>query len=140
MLMGNSLIQQRLDDLIGEGERICDEGVTEKGVVKNPVRCAQWITSCLNLLDKLSISNNRFAKEFERYATPPSGRAILEAALGVLKSARVEYSLGLAVEYHLSVSAAVFVGLLDEADYLLAKGYERAAAVLIGAALEESLK
>jgi hypothetical protein len=62
------------------------------------------------------------------------------AALGVLQSARVEYSLGLAVEYHLSVSAAVFDGLLDEADYLLSKGYLRAAAVLMGAALEEGLK
>jgi hypothetical protein len=48
--------------------------------------------------------------------------------------------LGLAVEYHLSVSAAVFDGILDEADYLMQKGYLRAAAVLIGAALEEGLK
>jgi hypothetical protein len=58
----------------------------------------------------------------------------------VLKSAKDEYSLGLAVEYHLSVSAAVFEGLLDQADYLLKHGYERAAAVLAGVALEEGLK
>ncbi len=73
--------------------------------------------------------------------TPSGSRDLnIGAALGVLKSARVEYSLGLAVEYHLSVSAAVFDGILDEAEYLLAKGYQRAAAVLLGAALEESLK
>jgi len=65
---------------------------------------------------------------------------VVGAALGVLKSAKDEYSLGLAVEYHLSVSAAVFEGLLDQADYLLKHGYERAAAVLAGAALEEGLK
>jgi hypothetical protein len=40
----------------------------------------------------------------------------------------------------LSVSAAVFSGLLDEATYLFQKGYIRAAAVLLGAALEEGLK
>lgn len=142
MLTENSLIRQRLDDLIGEGERQWEEFIaTNKGVIQNPIRLTQWITSCLNLLDKLSISTNRFVKEFERWVTPSSSRDLnIGAALGVLKSARVEYSLGLAIEYHLSVSAAVFGGLLDEADYLTSKGYLRAAAVLMGAALEESLK
>lgn len=142
MVIGNSLVRQRLDDLIGEGERQWDEFKADgKGVVQNPIRLTQWITSCLNLLDKLSISSNRFVREFERWVTPSSSRDLnIGAALGVLKSARVEYSLGLAVEYHLSVSAAVFDGILDEADYLLTKGYLRAAAVLMGAALEEGLK
>jgi hypothetical protein len=142
MLTGNSLIRQRLDDLIGEGQRQWDEFIaTGKGEVKNPIRFAQWITSCLNLLDKLSISSNRFVKEFEGWVSPnPHRLPNLGAALGVLQSARVEYSLGLAVEYHLSVSAAVFDGILDEADYLVSKGYLRAAAVLMGAALEEGLK
>ena len=119
MLIGNPLIQQRLDDLIGEGERQWDEfRAAGKGIVENPIRLTQWITSCLNLLDKLSISSNRFVKEFERWVTPSSSRDLnIGAALGVLKSARVEYSLGLAVEYHLSVSAGVFDGILDEADY-----------------------
>lgn len=142
MLTGNSLIRQRLDDLIGEGERQWEEFTASgTGVVKNPIRLTQWTTSCLNLLDKLSISSNRFVQEFERWASrSSSGDVHIGGALGVLKSARVEYSLGLAVEYHLSVSAAVFDGLLDEADYLVSKGYLRAAAVLMGAALEEGLK
>lgn len=142
MPTGNPLIQQRLDDLIGEGDRQWEEFTADgKGVIQNPIRLTQWITSCLNLLDKLSVSSNRFVKEFERWVTPSASRDLnIGAALGVLKSARVEYSLGLAVEYHLSVSAAVFDGILDEAEYLLTKGYQRAAAVLVGAALEESLK
>jgi hypothetical protein len=142
MLTGNSLIRQRLDDLIGEGQRQWDEFIASgMDVVKNPIRLTQWTTSCLNLLDKLSISSNRFVKEFERYVSrSSSGDVHIGAALGVLQSARVEYSLGLAVEYHLSVSAAVYDGLLDEADYLVSKGYIRAAAVLMGAALEEGLK
>jgi len=142
MLTGNSLIRQRLDDLIGEGQRQWDEFIAAGGgVVNNPIRFTQWITSCLNLLDKLSISSNRFVKEFERWVTPSLNRDLnIGAALGVLQSARVEYSMGLAVEYHLSVSAAVFDGILDEADYLLSQKYLRAAAVLMGAALEEGLK
>jgi hypothetical protein len=142
VLEGSSLIRQRLDDLIGEGERLWGEfTATGEGIVKDPISFAQWTTSCLNLLDKLSISSNRFVKEFEGWNSPSAHRPLnLGAALGVLKSARVEYSLGLAVEYHLSVSAAVFDGLLDEADYLVSRGYLRAAAVLMGAALEEGLK
>ena len=142
MLSGNSLIRQRLDDLIGEGERQWEEfTATGEGLIQDPIRFAQWTTSCLNLLDKLSISSNRFVKEFEGWVSPnPHRLPNMGAALGVLKSARVEYSLGLAVEYHLSVSAAVFDGLLDEADYLITKGYLRAVAVLMGAALEEGMK
>ena len=142
MLSGNTLISQRLEDLIGEGERQWEEFTNSGGdVIKNPIRLTQWITSCLNLLDKLSISSNRFVREFERWVTPGSSTKMnIGAALGVLKSARVEYSLGLAVEYHLSVSTAVFDGILDEADYLVYNGYLRAAAVLMGAALEEGLK
>ena len=142
MPTGNTLIRQRLDDLVSEGQIILEEyNVGGKGVIRNPIRLAQWFTSCLNLLDKLSVSTNRFVKEFERYLpSSGSGSVNIGLLLGVVKSARVEYSLGLAVEYHLSVSAAVFDGILDEADYLLSKGYQRAAAVLMGAALEESLK
>jgi len=142
MAIGNQLIQQRLDDLIGEGERLLsDHEKRGNASLKNAVPFSLWITSCLNLLHKLSISTNRFAVLFERCVPlSASGSVNLGVALGVLKSARVEYSLGLAVEYHLSVSAAVFDGILDEADYLLSKGYQRAAAVLMEAALEESLK
>jgi len=142
MLIGNPLIQHRLDDLIGEGERQLERYKSAgSGMIEDSTSFSQWVTSSLNLLDKLSISSNRFVKEFERWATPCVGHEInIGAALGVLRSARVEYSLGLAVEYHLSVSAAVFEGILDEAEYLVGKGYYRAAAVLIGAALEEGLK
>jgi hypothetical protein len=139
MPIGNQLIQQRLDDLIGEGERQWEEFKDRGDSGINPVRLAQWTTSSLNLLDKLSISGNRFVQEFERQRVDEN-HINLGGAVGVLQSARVEYSLGLAVEYHLSVSAAVFDGILAEADYLLSKGYQRAAAVLMGAALEESLK
>lgn len=79
--------------------------------------------------------------QFEVWVVGGNGRKInIGAALGALKSARHEYSVGLAVEYQLSVSSAVFSGFLDEATYLFQKGYLRASAVLLGAALEEGLK
>lgn len=142
MLNGNPLILRRLDELIAEGERIFEEYTkAEKRGIAEPVSLVRWITSSLNHLDKLSVSTNLFVKQFELWTTPGTSAVMnAGAATGVLKSAKDEYSLGLAVEYHLSVSAAVFEGLLDQADYLLKHGYERAAVVLAGAALEEGLK
>jgi hypothetical protein len=143
--IGGVQIRTRLDQLVAEGESIFAEFKKAKsGILEDSVRFTQWTTSCLNLLDKLSVSTNRFVKEFELWSRPDRSKrdsdANLTAALGALKSARDEYALGLAIEYHLSVSAAVFDGILDEGDYLMQKGYLRAAAVLIGAALEEGLK
>ena len=138
----NNRLLSRFNDLIQEGNARWQEfQKDEKHVIRDIVGFAQWSTSCLNLLDKLSISTNRFVTQFEVWAVGGPGKQMnIGAALGVLKSAMHEYSCGLAIEYQLSVSAAVFSGLLDEATYLLQKGYIRAAAVLLGAALEEGLK
>lgn len=138
----NESFLSRFDELITEGERLWEEfKKNEDSMIMDIVSFTQWSTSCLNLLDKLSISTNRFVKQFEIWVIGGPGKKMnIGAALGVLKSARHEYVGGMAVEYHLSVSAAVFSGLLDEASYLLKKDYGRAAAVIIGAALEEGLK
>lgn len=144
IIMTNSYINpdiaERFDELIREGERQRSVQESHNWEVRNPVELTQWITSCLNLLDKLSISTNRFVTEFELYGRVKVGNFNIGLALGVLKSAREEYILGLAVDYQLSVSASVFSSILDEAEYLLSKGYLRASAVLAGAALEEGLK
>ncbi len=73
----------------------------------------------MNLLDKLSVTSNRFVIEFETWAKRSAGKEInIGASLGVLKAALEEYKLGLAIDYHLSVSAVVFGDLLSQAEYL----------------------
>ncbi len=138
----NETIVERFNDLIHEGERLWEEYKgSEDTVIMNIVAFSRWSTSCLNLLDKLAITSNRFVKQFEIWVTGGPGKKMnIGAALGVLLSAKDEYLLGMAIDYHLSVSATVFSGLLDEANYLSDKGYLRASAVIFGAALEEALK
>jgi hypothetical protein len=140
--MNKTTINDRLDSLIIEGERLWQEFQGNKdGMIMDIVGFTQWATSCLNLLDKLSITTNRFVSQFEIWVNGGPGKKMnIGAALGVLKSARDEFNAGLAIEYHLSISATVFNGILDEAEYLCEKNYLRAGAVLIGAALEEALK
>lgn len=140
----NPDILERFDELIRDGNALHKDTVEHKMVVRDPVALTQWTTSCLNLFDKLSISTNRFVTEFEYYGriTGSGNRSNINVgtALGVLKSAKEEYVRGLAINYHLSVSSAVFNGLLNESQYLFSKSYLRAAVVLAGAALEEGLK
>lgn len=107
---------------------------------RNPTWVTKWTTSCLNLLDRLSLSSNRFVAEFERYSHVQDGKFILALPLGVLEAARDEYQRGFAIDYHLGVAATVFGDLLAQAQYLLEKSYFQAAAVLAGAALEEGLR
>jgi hypothetical protein len=137
----NPRVLSRFDDLIEEGKEIVRLLKASSGALRpeDAVKLTQWTTSCLNLLDKLSVSTNRFVREFERYAEAGVGMTP-GFALGVLESARAEYHIGLAIDYHLSVAASVFDGLLDQAKYLLEKGYPRAASVIGGSALEEGLK
>jgi hypothetical protein len=132
---------RRFDELIAEGQEIWWDPIKNQPCkAQNPVRFTQWATSCLNLLDKLSVSTNRFAREFERYSAVQGNQLNVGLPLGVLKSAKDEYTRGLAVDYHLSVSAAVFGDLVKEAAYLMEKGYLRAAAILARAGLEEALR
>lgn len=138
----NESIVNRFDELIEQGKTQWEEFKKNKqGLVMDIISFTRWSTSCLNLLDKLSISSNRFVSQFEVWGIGgPNKKLNIGAMLGVLLSAKDEYLLGMAVDYHLSISAAVFNGFLDEAQYLLEKGYLRAAAVIIGASLEEGLK
>ncbi len=138
----NKAIVDRFDELISEGQRLWEEfKKNEKGMIMDIISFTQWSTSSLNLLDKLSISSNRFVRQFENWAVGGPGKQMnIGASLGILLSAKDEYLKGMAVDYHLSVSSAVFSGILDEALYLLEKKYLRASVVLIGAALEEALK
>jgi hypothetical protein len=138
----NESIVNRFDKLIEEGNSQWEEfKKNEQGIVIDIISFTRWSTSCLNLLDRLSISSNRFVSQFEVWGIGGPGKKLnIGAMLGVLLAAKDEYLLGMAVDYHLAISTAVFNGFLDEAQYLLGKGYLRAAVVIIGASLEEGLK
>jgi hypothetical protein len=139
--MVNPEILRRFEDLIAEGQSLWSDFQDSPGTIMDPVRFTCWTTSCLNLLDRLSVSTNRFVTEFEAWAKRRPGIEInIGASLGVLTAAQNEYRKGFAIDYHLAVASAVFGDLLAQADYLHEKGYLQASVVLAGAALEEAMK
>lgn len=133
-------ILERFNELIAEARQELEYIYNNPGHFRDPVWPTRWATSCLNLLDRLSVSTNRFVKEFEKYGRVDADRLTLGLPLGVLQAARDEYQRGFAVDYHLSVTATVFGDLLSQAQYLLEREYAQASAVLLGAALEEGLR
>jgi hypothetical protein len=133
-------ILERFNELIAEARQELDYLDKNPGHFRDPVWPTRWATSCLNLLDRLSVSSNRFVKEFENYGRVDGERLTLGLPLGVLQAARDEYQRGFAIDYHLSVTATVFGDLLSQAQYLLQRDYVQASAVLLGAALEEGLR
>jgi hypothetical protein len=137
----NPEIIRRFDELIERGNELWWDPVKNQShKIQNPVLFTQWATSSLNLLDKLSVSTNRFVREFEKYSSVQGNNLNIGLPLGVLKAAQDEYVRGLAVDYQLGVSAAVFGDIVSEAGYLMEKGYLRAAAILARAGLEEALR
>lgn len=137
----NPEIVRRFEELIAEGESLWRDFQDSPGTIMDPIRFTCWTTSCLNLLDRLSASTNRFVTEFEAWAKRRPGMEVnIGASLGVLKAALIEYQKGFAIDYHLAVASAVFGDLLAQADYLREKGYSRAAIVLAGAPLEDAMK
>ena len=66
----NETFLTRFDELIIEGERLWVEFKQNgEGFIVDIVSFTKWTTSCLNLLDKLSISTNRFVKQYEIWVT-----------------------------------------------------------------------
>jgi hypothetical protein len=132
----------RFDELIAQGQ--AEYAALQNGpkglAFRDPIWVTRWTTSCFNLLDRLSVSTNRFVVEFERFGRLQGDQLNLALPLGVLEAARTEYERGFAVDYHLGVAATVFRDLLEQAGYLLDRSYYQAAAVLLGAALEEGLR
>ena len=133
-------VLERFNELIAEARQTLDQLQKTPGRFADPVWPTRRTTSCLNLLDRLSVSSNRFVKEFESYGRVTGEYLNLALPLGVLQAARDEYQRGFAIDYHLGVTASVFGDLVSQSQYLLDRGYTRASVVLFGAALEEGLK
>ena len=59
---------------------------------------------------------------------------------GILKGIKSDVDRGMLEDFRLLVRAEVFASFLDMAEYLLNEGYKDAAAVMLGAVLEDSLR
>jgi hypothetical protein len=132
VLRFNSLLEQadELCSIYADAPRAADGGVNMPGD-----KYFKWYAAARHLLNSVAAGKSAYTEECDliRGANPSIGRGILEAA----KEAFVD---GWLADTKLLLSAEIFSDFLDQATHLIDLGYKDAAAVLIGAVLEDGLR
>jgi hypothetical protein len=115
------------------------------------IRVSSWITRTQNLLLSLipgggpfyqQLSNiiDRTNKNVDFYILDSSYNRHLTASVGCLKGAYETFKDGQLSNIRAILQADIFSDFLEMAEHLLERGYKDAAAVLIGAVLEDTLR
>lgn len=110
-----------------------------------------WNTRCLNLLARLqdgdTVHREKFIAEENRGLGPDGkGRGYHSTSIevfrkkAVLEALKADVQEGCLFEHDLLVTADTLKDILEQAEHLLDKGYKDAAAVLVGAILESTLR
>lgn len=133
-------VLDRLDRLLKMGEAILGNQHRVDGAAGRWVhgeQTIQWRTSCLNFLSRVLGEDSQHYRYF-----PPEGYRVEDAQkmLGVLRAAKDDIESGFLFDRDLLISADAFDDILEQAEHLLENKYKDAAAVLIGAALESTLR
>jgi hypothetical protein len=96
-------------------------------------------TSALNLLARITSEESFYVRELKDRSFD-NGVINANTMKGILEAALVDYTQGFMVDNKLLVSAEVFADFLVQAEILLENDYKDAAAVVIRAVLEDSLR
>jgi hypothetical protein len=137
-------IKTFVDELITQGQTLL-ETKTERvlgSVSRPPIVKMQpfhrWSTSARHLVEMLGPLGKPWAPLFDK--TGPNLHSYAVARLGALESIRDNLEAGRLARVEELVNAETFANLLEQAEHLLAQKYDRAAAVLCRAVLEERLR
>jgi len=123
----------RLDELIALGEEARQSALALRRLTTSAGNLLQ------NVLGEDSLHFKAF-KEATEYIEYDDAAEETDQILGVLYAARDDIAGGFIFNRDLLVSAANFGSILDQAEHLLQAQYKDAAAVLIGAVLETTLR
>jgi hypothetical protein len=127
----------KFQELIKKADRMCHAS-KPNGVV-DPSMYMSVRTSALNLLARLTSEESFYVREL--LGLSHSGPQVYPTAVkGILEAALTDYTQGFMADNKLLVSAEVFADFLVQAEILLDNDYKDAAAVVIRAVLEDSLR
>jgi len=127
----------RLEELIEAGRGIAQD---DAGGLR------RWLTSARNLMLNFVGTDTTHCQAFEKlyadwgddYFEPDIDQT--KEMVGILEATRDDIAAGFMFKRDLLISAANFGDILEQAEHLLSSDYKNAAAVLIGAVLEGTLR
>jgi hypothetical protein len=143
-MRSNAAVVAYLDKLIAEGEAVLESKYTaatssishENFVPVEPFR--RWIGNCRVLQTTLGRALEPWKKDL--LGDVRNKAVTVMSLLGTLRSIKDAITGGHLISFADLVVAEAFVSLIDQAEYLLSKGYWLAAGVLGRAVLEEELR
>ena len=145
----HDLIAREIEDIVAIGERLAaDAAYSDSGLDHQRI---QELTSIAarggQLITRLYGSESHYLKMFQSVLETPSFDIMhsgyynhVSNMVGILKAVKHDVDSGLLTDFRSLIRAEIFSDFLEMAEYLLAEGYKDAAAVLLGAVLENALR
>lgn len=142
-------ITNEVDDLVEAGQRLNRSASTAKSRIGGDelAEVAMWVTRLGQLIRKLYGENSQHFVSYNKalsvnnfYNLHSNYYDHFTQLFGVAKAIQHEIKAGLLINFRSLVQAEVFADFLEMGEYLLNEGYKDAAAVIIGAVLEDGLR
>ncbi len=145
----HDLIDREIEDIVAIGERLAtDAASSDSGLGYDRI---QELTSIAarggQLITRLYGSESHHLKMFQSVLETPHFDMMhsgyynhVANMVGILKAVKHDIECGMLTDFRSLIRAEVFSDFLEMAEYLLGEGYKDAAAVLLGAVLENALR
>ncbi len=144
-----NLAKNEIDDLVAIGDELITTAANSGDPVKPEVvgRAKTWLARTGQLISKLYGKDSLYLESYRElierqdflYLHGNNYSQLCELQ-GILKAVQHEIEAGLLAEIRHLLQADIFADFLAMAEHLLSEGYKDAAAVMIGAVLEDSLR
>lgn len=147
--MMDELITQEIEDLVATGERLAaDASTSGNGLGHDRVQELASITARGGQLitrlygsDSHCFQTFKAATQVKAFNSMHSHHCLHVAdVVGIFKAVQHDIKSGMLANFRSLIQAEVFADFLDMAEHLLRESYKDAAAVLLGAVLEDSLR
>ena len=145
----DKLITREIEDLVATGEKLAaDASVADRSLGHDRIQELSSITARGGqLVARLYGSDSHYFQKFKaatevQYFNIMHNHCYRHVAdvVGILKAVQHDIKSGMLANFRSLIQAEVFADFLDMAEHLLRETYKDAAAVLLGAVLEDSLR
>lgn len=145
----DDLINKEIDDLLETGEKILAVALRSSSSLKGQelANVSSWVTRLGRLIRQLYGTDSQHFQAYSDalkinyfYNIHSNQNAQIAQMQGVIISIKHDAESGLLHNIRALLQADIFADFLEMAEYLLGEGYKDAAAVIIGAVLEDSLR
>ena len=143
------LVSREIKALVAIGERLATDAATSSGGL-GPERVQELSSIAARggrLITRLYGADSHYYRAFrsivqiEHFSSMHSNWHLHASEMvGILKAVQHDVGSGMLADFRNVIQAEIFADFLDMAEHLVLEGYKDAAAVLLGAVLEDSLR